>query len=230
MQHSQDLQNSIIINDGITQIEHDMFDNPSNITSVYLPNSVTHISDGAFSGCSNLKHIVLPDHLFTADHLFTFRGINPKINIYKQTRLNQALQVTNSLNLIGSYSDFQKYLISETVMSEAPSLELFKKAYQFILPSDFMDIIRALKEKESTIPTEVESFHTKLKEMGHSIKSLDFLPVIRALQTAPPTHTAERLCLFGNEKSAKSTTILQRLAHKEPSREPKPSKRQRLFP
>jgi len=45
MKHSQKLKNSIIIDDGVTHVEQSMFENPSSITSITLPNSVTCIGD-----------------------------------------------------------------------------------------------------------------------------------------------------------------------------------------
>jgi hypothetical protein len=45
MKHSQKLKNNIIIDDGVTHVEESMLENPSSITSITLPNSVTCIGD-----------------------------------------------------------------------------------------------------------------------------------------------------------------------------------------
>ena len=57
MNHSQHSQNSITIDDGVTHVEQSMFENPSSITSITLPNSVTAIGRYAFSRCTGLTQL-----------------------------------------------------------------------------------------------------------------------------------------------------------------------------
>ncbi len=59
----------VIIEDGLTSVSINSFDNCSNLTQVILPESVTRIETNAFSRCSSLKEISLPDGV-------TFIGIN----------------------------------------------------------------------------------------------------------------------------------------------------------
>lgn len=58
---------SIIIDDGLTNIENYSFDWCNNLTTVMLPNTLNHIGRYAFGGCSSLQHIDLPQSLTTLD-------------------------------------------------------------------------------------------------------------------------------------------------------------------
>ena len=52
---------SIVIPNGVTNIEGSSFSACSSLTSITIPNSVTSIGDLAFSSCSSLTRIVIPD-------------------------------------------------------------------------------------------------------------------------------------------------------------------------
>ncbi|MFY7884855.1 MAG: leucine-rich repeat protein, partial [Dolichospermum sp.] len=52
---------SVIINEGITSIENNAFDQCSNITSVIIPDSVTSIGNFTFAECSSLISINIPN-------------------------------------------------------------------------------------------------------------------------------------------------------------------------
>jgi hypothetical protein len=199
----------ITLPNSLTDIARMAFYNCSSLKEITIPNGVRRIGTGAFEGCSNLRLMVLPDHLFLNDQPPTFRGINPKIKIYKQTRLDHALQVANSLNLIVSYFDFQKCLISEIVISKTPSLELFTELCQFITPFDFISIVETLKHSEANIPTKIEHLQSKLIEMGPLINVLDFLSIINTTRIFPvsnssPLASATKLGLFYQTNSSPS--------------------------
>ena len=53
----------VVIQDGITNIISESFDQCVNLTSVTIPKSVTRIGNWAFSGCEKLKSVTLPEHL-----------------------------------------------------------------------------------------------------------------------------------------------------------------------
>jgi hypothetical protein len=55
----------IRILDGVTRIENDSFFLFTGLTSLIMPNSVTHIGAGAFRRCDNLKTVVLSNSLTT---------------------------------------------------------------------------------------------------------------------------------------------------------------------
>ena len=53
---------SVIIEDGVTSIGIEAFSGCSNLTAVELPNSIGSIHYGAFSNCTNLTHIDIPNN------------------------------------------------------------------------------------------------------------------------------------------------------------------------
>ena len=64
--YNRNLQ-SIVIEDGLTDIEYYSFSWCSNLASVSLPGSLTHIGRYAFGGCSSLERIDLPQSLTALD-------------------------------------------------------------------------------------------------------------------------------------------------------------------
>ena len=52
---------TIIIEDGITKIGNNVFQNCKKLTSITIPNSVTKIGDSAFNGCIALESIAIPN-------------------------------------------------------------------------------------------------------------------------------------------------------------------------
>ena len=48
---------SVVIPEGVTEIEYDAFDHCSNLTSVSIASSVTKIDNGVFFKCENLKSV-----------------------------------------------------------------------------------------------------------------------------------------------------------------------------
>ena len=54
----------VIIEEGVTSLgsyQSNAFYDCTNLTSVSLPNTLTHIGDGSFSGCTNLEEIIIPN-------------------------------------------------------------------------------------------------------------------------------------------------------------------------
>ena len=64
---------SVILPDGLKEIEDSAFDNCTSLISVKIPDSVVKIGAEAFYGCKNLRSIVLPDNLELIDS-YTFYG------------------------------------------------------------------------------------------------------------------------------------------------------------
>lgn len=56
---------SIVLPEGLTKINEDLFDSCDSLNSVVIPNSVTEIGNGAFSRCSSLTEVTLPDSVTT---------------------------------------------------------------------------------------------------------------------------------------------------------------------
>lgn len=61
----------VVIPNGVTRIESDVFLNNAFVTSITIPNSVTEIGENAFYGCTNLTSLTLPDSL-TEIGVYTF--------------------------------------------------------------------------------------------------------------------------------------------------------------
>ena len=61
----------IVIPEGVTVIEGDLFSGCENLSDVEIPNSVTSIKDCAFSGCSSLTSITIPNSVtFIGEYVF----------------------------------------------------------------------------------------------------------------------------------------------------------------
>ena len=54
---------TVVLPDGMTEIEKSAFENCAALKSVYIPKSVSKIGESAFNGCKSLESIVLPDAL-----------------------------------------------------------------------------------------------------------------------------------------------------------------------
>ena len=52
---------AVVIEDGVTSIGQQVFENCANITTVTIPQTVTEIGHRAFNGCSSLLFVVIPD-------------------------------------------------------------------------------------------------------------------------------------------------------------------------
>ena len=55
-----DFITNVIINEGVSNIGNEAFDDCTNLISVSIPNSVTIIGDHAFSGCKGLTSVIIP--------------------------------------------------------------------------------------------------------------------------------------------------------------------------
>ena len=58
---TSNLSGAVVISDGTTEISEGMFKANMNITSVYIPASVTKIGDNAFTSCSNLASVTFEE-------------------------------------------------------------------------------------------------------------------------------------------------------------------------
>ncbi len=61
---------SVVIEDGITEIGNNLFQNYSSITKVSLPDSLTRIGDLAFSGCTKLVSVSVPAVTYFGEQAF----------------------------------------------------------------------------------------------------------------------------------------------------------------
>lgn len=78
----------VTVNDGITNIPSNAFENCENLTKVIIPQSVIYIGYGAFSGCSSLINVTLGDNV-------TDIGDNAFYNCSVLTEISIGNAVTN---------------------------------------------------------------------------------------------------------------------------------------
>ncbi|MCF0135503.1 MAG: leucine-rich repeat domain-containing protein, partial [Lachnospiraceae bacterium] len=79
--NSMESINSIIFSEGLTSIGHYAFFNLNNISSISIPNTVTHIGVCSFNGCENLSgQLVIPDSVtYIGDNAFAATGYSTVI-------------------------------------------------------------------------------------------------------------------------------------------------------
>ena len=81
----------VVIQDGITNILSESFNQCANLTSVTIPESVTSIGHWAFSGCVKLKSITLPENLESIE-MYTFYGCKALSKIVLPDRITKISQ------------------------------------------------------------------------------------------------------------------------------------------
>ena len=129
---------SIIPDDGsVLSISSYAFASLDGITNVIVPNTITNILDGAFSGCANLESIELPDtlHIMSAQlfyQSFKLKSVNipSGLQSIKSFALGytaiETLTLPKTINHLGAF--FTAYcpnLKEVTILSEtAPSIDL----------------------------------------------------------------------------------------------------------
>ena len=75
----------IIIEEGITSIGSNAFNNKTRVTSVSLPSTLTSIGDNAFYNCKSLEEIVIPESVtYIGEGAFAYTGLK-EITIPSQT-------------------------------------------------------------------------------------------------------------------------------------------------
>lgn len=57
----------VVIPEGVTKINHEVFQSNTNIIGIDIPDSVTRIGSWAFNGCTNLKNITIPNSVTSID-------------------------------------------------------------------------------------------------------------------------------------------------------------------
>ena len=78
---------SITIPESVTSIEYGTFSGCSGLTSITIPDSVTSIGRGAFSGCSGLTSITIPDSI-TSISYGAFKDCSGLTDVYYQGDLS----------------------------------------------------------------------------------------------------------------------------------------------
>lgn len=83
---------TVIISEGITKLDSfNCFENFKALTSVSLPNSLTHIGDYSFTGCDSLKTITIPKNVTNAQLAFTGCGLTTVIFADGMTKIPSAM-------------------------------------------------------------------------------------------------------------------------------------------
>ena len=87
------LDGSIVIPEGVTDIEDYTFADEQSLKSVVIPESVTQIGDGVFSGCTSLKSIVIPESVTQIGD-----------EIFRGCRSLESVDIPESVTQIGEFA------------------------------------------------------------------------------------------------------------------------------
>src|SRR5579859_5530374 len=104
----------------------------SSITSITIPNSVTTISDGAFSGCRSLTNITIPNSVTNiGEYAFSDSGLTSITIPSSVTTISAAafsgcrmtdITIPNNVTSIGEYAFYYSGLASITIPSSVTSI------------------------------------------------------------------------------------------------------------
>ena len=94
----------------VTSIGGDAFSHCSGLTSVTIPNSVTSIGESAFYGCGDLTSVTIPNSVTSiGDYTFNFSGLT-------------SITIPNSVTSIGNYAFSSCSLTSVTIPNSVTSI------------------------------------------------------------------------------------------------------------
>ena len=77
----------------VNSIDWNTFESCTNLKSIVIPNSITHIGESAFKGCTNLTSIVIPNSVTRIGN-----------NTFKDCTKLKSIMIPNSVTVIGDYS------------------------------------------------------------------------------------------------------------------------------
>lgn len=81
---------SVFIEDSVKSIGAAAFSNCTSLVNVYIGNSVTHIANSAFSGCTSLSSIILPNSVSIID-MHAFAGCTSLTTVFLGPSVNSVL-------------------------------------------------------------------------------------------------------------------------------------------
>ena len=84
---------NIVLNEGTLEIANSAFSNCSGLTSITIPNSVTNIGSSAFQGCSNLTSATIPESVTTIES-----------SAFRHCSNLTSINIPESVTYIGSYA------------------------------------------------------------------------------------------------------------------------------
>lgn len=162
---------TVIISEGITKLDSfNCFENFKALTSVSLPNSLTHIGDYSFTGCDSLKTITIPKNVTNAQLAFTGCGLTTVIfadgmtkipaSIFNGCEYLENVTIPESVTIIGS-SAFENCVALKSV--KLPSALTTISDYAFMGCTNLKNI---------TIPKSVTSAQLAFDKAG--IESIVF--------------------------------------------------------
>ena len=96
------MQDHVTIPDGVTYLGKEAFSN-TNISTVFLPNSVTKLSHGLFQGCKSLNLVYIPDNITDMGD-YAFDGCESMVIM----RLSANIETMGEYSLQGTPMDYIK--------------------------------------------------------------------------------------------------------------------------
>ncbi len=156
-------KNSIIPTDGsVTSIGGSAFSNCTSLESITIPDSVTSIGEWAFSSCTSLTSITIPDSVESIDYA-AFRGCYKLVEVYNLSSLN-ITKGSDSNGYIGYYA-----LGIYTSVNEESKLHTTNNGYVFYAGGSTVYLVGYLgSDTELTLPDDYNGNNYEIKKYAFS--------------------------------------------------------------
>lgn len=171
------VQGLVQIPDGITYLGREAFKN-TQISGVFLPNSVTTLSQGLFQGCKNLSQVYVPDN-FTGMGNYAFDGCEALTYV----RLSANTTTMGEYSMQGTPMEYVKVPSKVEVLSRG-ALKNCQKLVSLALPASLKTVeAEALYGCSALRNLSVEAIEPPAIENGNAIDGINTQKCIISIPT-----------------------------------------------